>query len=261
MPLITIDERLCTQEGACIDACPAALLKRGEHSYPVEIEGAYKACIRCGHCVAVCRPGALANDALPREGFEEIADLKTESDPLAFVMRTRRSIRAFREKPVPRTELKALFEVVRHAPTSNNTQSLWWIVTSDRDQTKALADLARRWMRRAYWPEIPEDQWPDDDPVLRGAPHLALCCAPEASRSSQVDAAIAVTHLDLLAASRGIGTCWTGVFLRAIEGWPPLLEALSLPPGQKVFGGLILGYPRHPFRLVPPRKPSAVDWR
>jgi nitroreductase/NAD-dependent dihydropyrimidine dehydrogenase PreA subunit len=261
MPLLQIDERLCEQKGACVDVCPGALIKRREGASPVEIAGALTACIRCGHCVAVCPTGALTNSLLPRESFGEIAALRPQDDPLAFVMRTRRSIRVFREDPVPKADLKALFDVVRFAPTSNNSQKLWWIVTTERTQTKVLADLARQWMRRAYWPEIPEEQWPDDDPVLRGAPHLALCCAPEASRSSAVDASIAVTHLDLLAASRGVGTCWVGIFLRAIEGWPPLFEALSLPPGQKVFGGLLLGYPKCAFRLVPSRKPSAVDWR
>jgi len=259
--LIQVDASLCTQEGACIASCPWSLIVRGDDHYPAELEGALDSCIRCGQCVAVCLPGAMTNTALDRNEFQEISELKRESDPVAYTMRTRRSVRAFRPDPVPKADLKALLDVARYAPSANNGQNLWWIVTTGRIQTKALADLAREWMRRTYRPDVPDEEWPDEDPVLRGAPHLLLCCGPEDSALAATDAAIAVTHADLLAAARGLGACWAGVFMRALAAWTPLQEALSLPPGQKVFCGLLLGYPKHAYRLVPPRKPSAVDWR
>lgn len=221
-----------------------------------------EACIRCGECVAVCPHGALQNKHFEFSDFQPISSLQRDVDPVAYVMRTRRSVRAFREQAVPLADLKALFDVVRYAPTNRNSQELWWIVTTGRSETKAFADLARTWMRRSYWPDAPDSYWQeDDDPVLRGAPHLALCCAPADSKWGYTNAAIALTHLDLLAASRGIGACWAGVFMRAVDDWPPLAEAVNLPPGQKIFGALFLGYPKFPFSFVPPRKPSAVDWR
>jgi nitroreductase len=177
-------------------------------------------------------------------------------------MRTRRSVRSFLPEDVPKAELKALFEVVRYAPTGRNAQNLWWIVTAGREQTLPLARLARQWMRAVMCPERADSDWPeDDDPVLRGAPHLILCCGPEDSRWGPTDAAIAVAHLELLAASRGLGACWAGAFVRAAEDFAPLQDALALPPGQRLYAGLFLGRPRHRHRLVPPRNPAAIDWR
>jgi len=259
--LIQIDANLCAQEGACIASCPWSLITCGEDHYPVAVAGALEACIRCGQCVAVCLPGALTNTLLERDGFQEMAELNKAADPLAYTMRTRRSVRAFQPEPVSKADLKSLLDVVRYAPSSNNSQNLWWIVTTGRAQTQPLAVLAQEWMQRTYRPGVPEDQWPREDLVLRGAPHLLLCCGPEDSKPAALDAAIAVTHVDLLAAARGLGACWAGVFMRALAAWPPLQEALGLPPGQKAFCGLLLGRPKHAFRLVPPRKPSAVDWR
>lgn len=262
MSLLLIDKTLCAKTGACIDNCPYSLIVRGAEGFPEEGPGADEACVRCGHCVAVCPTGALSNTLLDRKDFIEVASLKREADPLEYVMRTRRSGRSFRPEAVPKAQLKTLFDVVRHAPTGKNTQNLWWIVTTGREQTKPLAVLARQWLRQMIDPNKPDDAWEtDDDPLLRGAPHLALCCGPTDSRWGVIDAAIAVTHLDLLAASRGIEACWAGAFLRAIDAWPPLQEVLALPPGQRVYGGLFFGYSRNEFRLVPPRKPSAVDWR
>lgn len=261
MTLISIDQTLCSRDGACIEACPYALIAWGEDGFPAGVPDAAKTCIRCGHCVAVCASRALKNAMLPREQFTEAALLDRQADPLGVLMQTRRSIRSFKEEPLTRSELAPLLELARLAPTANNAQNLWWIVTTGRRETRQLALLARDWMLHAY-PALSAGQFPGDaDPVLRGAPHLALCCGPEESRWGHTDAAIAVTHLDLLLADRGFGGCWAGVFLRAAEAWPPLKEALALPQGQKVYGGFFFGRPKHAYRLTPPRKPLAVDWR
>jgi len=261
MGILSIDRELCQREGACVDVCPYALLRCGEDGVPVEVAGAEAACILCGHCVAVCRSGALTHNQLDRATFVELDGLD-RTDALAYAMRARRSVRAFRAGDVPRAELAALFELVRMAPTANNSQKLWWIVTTGREQTAGLARLAARWMHRAFYPKHAAPPWGEDgDPALRGAPHLALCCAPADYAWGATDAAIAATHLELLAFSRGLGTCWAGVFLRAACGSAELAEALALPEGQKIYAALMLGRPRHPFRLAPPRNPAAIDWR
>lgn len=262
MTLVTIDSDLCDREGACIDSCPHGLLLRGPDGFPVEREDAASLCIRCGQCVSVCAKGALTNHLLTGQEFLDKSSLDRAADPLVYAMKTRRSVRAFKRRPVDKAVLKSLFDVVRYAPTANNSQKLWWIVTLETEGTRNFAALGLDWLRKTYFPDGLDGAWEGDaDPVLRGAPHLLLCCAPEDYRWAATDCAIAVTHLELLAASRGLGTCWSGVFLRALEGWPPLAEALCLPPGQKVYAGLVLGYPRFEYRLVPPRKPAAVNWR
>ncbi len=262
MTLVTIDKDLCDREGACIDTCPHTLLLRGKDGFPAEREDAAAICNRCGQCVSVCIRGALTNRLLEGQEFLGKSSLSQAADPLVYAMKTRRSVRAFKNRAVDKMVLKALFEVVRYAPTANNSQKLWWIVTLEPQDTRNLAALALDWLRKTYFSDSSDEAWAGDaDPVLRGAPHLLLCCAPEDYCWAATDCAIAVTHLELLAASRGLGTCWSGVFMRALEGWPPLAEALGLPPGQKVYGGLTLGYPRFEYRLVPPRKPAAVNWR
>ena len=40
----------------------------------------------------------------------------------------------------------------------------------------------------------------------------------------------------------------------------PLRQALSVPEGYVVHGGLMLGERKYSYRLVPPRKPLSVQW-
>lgn len=262
MALVTIDEQLCDREGACIDSCPHSLLLPGRDGLPVEREDAANVCIRCGQCVSVCAKRALTNHLLEGKEFMDKSALGQAADPLVFAMKTRRSVRAYQQRAVDKAVFNALFEVVRFSPTANNSQKLWWIVTLEPEATRNLAGLALDWLRHTYYADGLDKPWEGDpDPVLRGAPHLLLCCAPEDYYWAATDSAIAVTHLELLAASRGLGTCWAGIFMRAAAAWQPLMESLALPPGQKAFGAVMLGYPRHKFGLVPPRKPAAVNWR
>jgi nitroreductase/NAD-dependent dihydropyrimidine dehydrogenase PreA subunit len=261
MGVLSIDRELCLRDGACADSCPYSLIKRDADGVPFEIAGAEAACIRCGHCVAVCRSGALTHSQMDRATFVDL-DRLDRSDTLAFALRARRSIRAFRPEPLPKAEMAALFELVRYAPTANNSQKLWWIVTTGPEQTAELAGLAAQWMHKTFYPGRIKPPWREgEDPALRGAPHVALCCAPADYSWGATDAAIAATYLELLAFSRGLGTCWAGVFMRAARESPELAAALALPEGRTIYAALMLGRPRHPFKSIPPRNPPAIDWR
>lgn len=48
----------CTRCDACVTACPAELLQRGDGGFPVADFSA-SSCSFCGECAAVCSPGAI----------------------------------------------------------------------------------------------------------------------------------------------------------------------------------------------------------
>jgi nitroreductase len=98
------------------------------------------------------------------------------------------------------------------------------------------------------------------DFVLRGAPSLVVACAPADYDWGKQDCAIALTFLELAAESRGLGVCWAGYLTRVAAVHPPLREALSVPEGFVVHGGLMLGEPKYSYSRIPPRKPLSVQW-
>jgi nitroreductase len=66
--------------------------------------------------------------------------------------------------------------------------------------------------------------------------------------------------MELAAEARGLGVCWAGILTRIAAIYPQLREALSVPAGYVVCGGLMLGERKIAYRLVPPRKPLSVQW-
>ena len=60
--------------------------------------------------------------------------------------------------------------------------------------------------------------------------------------------------------ARGLGVCWAGYLTRVAAVHAPLRQALSVPEGYAVCGGLMLGESRYKYRLIPPRKTLSVLW-
>jgi nitroreductase len=177
------------------------------------------------------------------------------------MLMSRRSVRAFKDRPVARETLEELLDVARRAPTASNSQKLKWIVVGDGAKVRALSQAAVNWMRSSGNSSALLEQWDCGyDFVLRGAPAVVVACAPEDYGWGKQDCAIALTFLELAAEARGLGVCWAGYLTRIAEIHAPLRQALSVPEGYVVCGGLMLGEGKYSYRQIPPRKPLSVQW-
>jgi len=99
------------------------------------------------------------------------------------------------------------------------------------------------------------------DRICRGAPHIIVVHADKTWHFSAEDCTLAISHLDLYAASIGLGACWAGYFYRAINMYPPLFGALGLPSNHLAYGAIMVGYPKFKYRLIPRRNPPKVTWK
>lgn len=263
MTLITIDAARCAKDGLCDAACPMGLINQDGDALPVEVADARDACVRCGHCVAVCPTGALTNALMPTEDFLPVErQLLPGPEQTEALLRSRRSVRGFKDAPVPRETLERLLETARRAPTASNTQQVSWIIIQDRGLLDTVIRLTVDWMRtmpaRARYVALSDA---GRDMTLRGAPALALAHCPKDWRWTDGDCAIALTYMELAAASLGLGACWAGLVTAASDAVPELRQTIGLPEDHRVGGGLMLGLPRYRYRLVPPRNPARVAWR
>ena len=85
---------------------------------------------------ACSAPGLSSQDCSPLRR-EQIPSAE-QVEELVF---SRRSVRNFKNKSVPRELLHRILDGARFAPTAKNTQELRWIVLETREQTEKLAAM------------------------------------------------------------------------------------------------------------------------
>lgn len=259
MDLFTIDREMCRRDGICIESCPTGCLEADADGYPVETANA--TCIGCGHCAAICPHGALQNNRLPMQDFLPAPKARADFAPTVALMKARRSVREFKDKPVDRALLEELLDVARFAPTAKNTQQIGYIVTLDPARTKALAGAIAAWMLPMPGMERYAGlHAAGQDFVMRGAPHVIIALADAGSDWALTDAGIALSYLELAAAAHGLGVCWAGIVHRALAKNPEFAASVGLPAGKEVAGALMIGHPKYRYSLVPPRNPAPVNW-
>jgi nitroreductase/NAD-dependent dihydropyrimidine dehydrogenase PreA subunit len=256
---ITVDTNQCVKDGACVAVCSCKDLALNPEGFPEEVADAH--CILCGHCVAVCPTGALTHAGLPPGAFLPAAKGLPDPALIDNFLLSRRSVREFKQKPIAKETLEALLDLARRSPTASNSQKVRWIAVNDADKVRALSAETINWARAADSSSPMVAQWENGyDYILRGAPALVVAIAPEDYAWAKQDSAIALTFLELAAEARGLGVCWAGILTRAAAVHAPLRQALSVPEGYIVCGGLMLGEGTYKYRLVPTREPLRVQW-
>ena len=269
-----VDPEKCNQDGFCVDACGKRLIEIEEgESVPTLIAGAEELCISCGHCVAVCPTGALAQRTMrpedcPKIKKERLIDLEQTEQ----FLRSRRSIRDYSDKTVERDKLNKLIQVSGYAPSAGNARPVHFLIIENKKEVRRLSGLVVDWMR-VTMKEAPAlanalrldrviAMWDGGkDPICYNAPHLIFAHAGKDFRLGQHDCILALAYVELMALPLGLGATWAGYVLTASNSYPPLMETLKLPEGHKPFGVMMVGYPKLKFVRMPLRNPPKVTWR
>jgi FMN reductase (NADPH) len=163
-----------------------------------------------------------------------------------------RSIRAFRDEPVPETDLEAIIRSAQMASTSSNMQAYSVIRVTDRRLRAELAEIAGRQQYVVACAEFLV--WCADMERLRLASGLGpdeMPCNAEAYTIAAVDAALAAQNAAVAAESLGYGICYIGAVRNDIAATAALL---GLPERVVPLFGMCIGRPDQT-PLLRPRLP------
>lgn len=156
---------------------------------------------------------------------------------------TRRSVRAFEEKEIPREELEQIAKAAIYAPSGQNKQTWKITVVTDRAKIQALAKAVGEKLGREgydmYSPQV-----------------LVIPSNDRDNHHSQDDNACAMENIMLAAHSFGVGSVWLNQVRDVCDAQEvrDILRDWEIPDGHVIFGIAALGYPKTPADQNPEKK-------
>jgi len=154
---------------------------------------------------------------------------------LLDIIKKRRSVRSFTDKPIESEKLKMILEAARLAPSSCNSQPWHFLVVDDRDLLKKVA--------AAQPPGTPINKFLNQAAVIIACVEEPKFIVHKAAGlinrdNHRIDIGIALEHMVLVATELGIGSCWIGWFSEE-----KIKSLLKIPKNKSVSVMLALGYP------------------
>lgn len=280
---ISIDKGKCKSCNQCLEVCPLTTCI-GLKS--LEEEDAGYMCIGCANCMAVCAHDAIRIANLPKP---ERAEKLASAPQTLNLIKSRRTIRTFLDKPVKKEEWEALVEAVKYSPTGHNNQFVDAIIIESPTILRQVSEMGMKMLekfaarlnnrvsrfiyrrilgehtvavfqRASLHLEKQQEMFAGGgDPILFNAPGLMLFIAPTEEFMSKNDCDLAAQTTAILAPSLGLGTCYSGIVTAAFNGvYPAIKKVIKIPEGYSVHNALIVGYARNRFPFISPRKDRNV---
>jgi F420 biosynthesis protein FbiB-like protein len=178
---------------------------------------------------------------------------------LLDIIRTRRSIRRYQDRPIPREILERLLEAAIWAPSAHNRQPWRFVVVTRAEDRRRLAEAMAARLRRdleadGVAPEVIEADVARSLTRLTGAPALILVCMtmidmdtyPDAKRQEAErimavqSVAMAAQNALLAAHAQGLGACW---MCAPLFSGDVVRETLDLSDDLEPQGLIALGFP------------------
>lgn len=276
MPSILLEK--CTRCLKCVKDCPS-------DSIDLEKGRIEQTCIHCGHCVAICPESAV----LPDEGsIHPLKSSALKAEDLEMFFSGLRSIRSYQGKEVPKEILARLAENIKHYSSASNARPLQVTFVTDPEKIQRLNDATADTLIRTlkvisspmispfikifapsvnlkglkrYNESFIQKKQTNSSMVCHHAPVVMLFHGKKQKYDmSEADAYIWASNTVIYAKSLGLGSCYIGFIVKAMERNKRLREEMNIPEGHRVYAALVLGYSKVSYRNETSRKAPEVHW-
>lgn len=257
---ITVDTSKCIHCGLCIKDCFIGCLGFDENKYPAYLPGMAQNCAGCQHCMTVCPKGALSFGNIKPESL--LKTVYSDPDKLLGMIKSRRSVRSYKQQDVPAEKIEKIREMLSYPPTGGNLDNLHFTIVGSKTKMDEIRKTTYEAIS-ALTPESPLYQMKGfvdasvaagRDIVYASAPAMIAAAVSKtmfAPGCDTVDPIIALSYFELYAASLGLGTLWDDFAVTVAAAIPEVYEKLEIPDDYKLsfilsFGEPAVKYPRVP---------------
>lgn len=184
-------------------------------------------------------------------------------NPVIEVIKSRRAIRSFEDKPVPESAIQTMLEAATYAPSAINIQPWKFTLITNKDAMKHLSDTAKPALLRML-PDVGDEGLAGIKKQLTNPQYNIFYNAPLLIFVSGVkspyaiyDCSMAAQNMMLAAYTLGLGSCWIGTAV-GLANDPKIKAELGVPEDHEVHAAIIFGYPKGGFPKAPEKRPAVV---
>lgn len=258
MPIKGIDINQCNLCKCCVKECPLGNFSMLSEEKQITFDSS-QGCILCGHCFAVCPERAIIFTDMNDNSLDfEESGVSISNKELNRLMLSKRSVRQYKNKKIPKEIIEELINCMRYAPTAMNKRSLKCLVISDDKKINEFIDSIIEAIEEEEERDVYKKKREKGiDPFFYNAPHILILHSDNDWDST--NATIAITYAMLCAETLGLGSCWIGgvqIFLNENKE----IKKSVLGIKDKIFGIMIFGFPTVKYYRAPPRPPIEIKF-
>lgn len=292
---ISINQLTCKKCILCTEVCPNKILIKNESDEIVFRQDRVDLCFKCGQCMAVCTTRSITVEGLSYETdfFELPRNGSNDYEKLFYDMiYTRRAIRNFKDKPVPRELLEKIVKAISFAPPGFPPLKIKIIVVQDTELIRnalpymikfydKLVAMMKKPMYRFFIRKeagekkfmllqshlipllisrLPELKNGTEDTITRYAPAMILFLADKNEEDISQDIYIAATYGMLASHSLGLGGSIMDLIPPAINKDDELKKLFCIPDNHEIVTSIIIGYPKYKYQRGTIRNLKSVKW-
>jgi len=291
--VVSIQHETCKACGLCGEVCPIKMMKKDVSDRISLRQDRVPYCIGCGQCMAVCPTESIVVEGLSySRDFLQIPPQLDLETPFFNMITTRRAIRNFKQKAVPKELLERIVEAITFAPPGFTPIKTEIVVVQDAEVirkalpymievydylVKAMGNpVGRLFIRRKVGGKkfsviknhvvplmknrLPELKKGVEDTITRYAPAMIVFHANKNAENFEADLYIALTYGFLAAHALGLGGSAMDLIPPAIQNSQALRKMFLVPDGNEVVASMILGYPKYSYPRAIKRRLRNVTW-
>jgi nitroreductase len=168
-------------------------------------------------------------------------------------IKSRRSVRKYKQEQISREELDAILEAGMYAPTAHNEQPWHFTVVQNQELLYDINEKVRKEMAASDNEWIKKTGSNPAFQVTYDAPTLIIVSGRKDGMAWQVDCAAAIQNMLIAAESMNIGSVWLGL-LRFFFQKDEEVSKLGIPENYEPFYGIAFGYKANEEEQVAPKK-------
>ncbi len=249
---ITIEKQNCIKCGLCVKDCPMKVIAMTDDGADVTREN----CLMCGHCLAICPKNCVNISGFEDEPISIDETKKIDPEEFLLHMKSRRSVRIFREQQVSDEMIMKIIAAGQYSPTGTNKQTVSYIVLQndlEKYEKIAIEKLKKLLKMIGLVNKKYANIKMGENYLFKKAPLvIAIKC------DDVVDGTIAAGSMEIMANALGLGVFYSGMFSRAVNQSTVLKQMLEVKGKEKIVTTLVIGHPDVKYLRTAPREKANV---